>query len=44
MLLTGYLLLIPANYMLNVGGLALIGGTLASQILFKKQKAVVFEE
>ncbi len=37
-------MIIPASYILNLAGLALIGGTLAFQILFKQQKAVVLEE
>jgi TRAP-type uncharacterized transport system fused permease subunit len=44
MLLAGSFMIIPANYMINLAGLALIGVTLASQILFKQQKAVVLEE
>jgi len=44
MLLAGSFIIIRANYILNILGLALIGGTLVSQILYKKQKAVVFEE
>jgi len=43
-LLAGSFMIIPANYILNLAGLALIGGTLVSQILIKKQKAVVLEE
>jgi TRAP-type uncharacterized transport system fused permease subunit len=44
MLLAGSFMIIPANYMINLAGLALIGVTLVSQILFKQQKAVVLEE
>ena len=44
MLLAGSFMIIPANYILNLAGLVLIGGTLVSQILNKKQKAVVLEE
>ena len=44
MLLAGSFMIIPASYILNLAGLALIGGTLAFQILFKQQKAVVLEE
>jgi TRAP-type uncharacterized transport system fused permease subunit len=44
MLLAGSFMIVPASYILNLAGLALIGGTLAFQILFKQQKAVVLEE
>jgi len=44
MLLAGSFMIIPANYIINLAGLALIGVTLVSQILFKQQKAVVLEE
>ena len=44
MLLAGSFMIIPANYMINLAGLALIGVTLVSQILFKQQKAVILEE
>jgi hypothetical protein len=44
MLLAGSFMIIPANYMINLAGLVLIGVTLVSQILFKQQKAVVLEE
>jgi len=37
-------MIIPANYMLNVLGLVLIGVTLMLQILFKKQEVAVLEE
>jgi len=44
MLLAGSFIIIRANYILNIVGLALIGGTLMLQILFKKQEVVVLEE
>jgi len=44
MLLAGSFMIIPANYIINLAGLALIGVTLVSQILFKQQKAIVLEE
>jgi len=44
MLLAGSFMIIPANYMVNLLGLALIGITLLSQILLKKQKVIVLEE
>jgi len=44
MLLAGSFMIIPANYILNLAGLALIGVILVSQILFKKQEAAVLEE
>jgi len=44
MLLAGSFMIVPANYIINLAGLALIGITLVSQILFKQQKTVVLEE
>ncbi len=44
MLLTGSFMIIPANYIINLLGLALIGLTLLSQILFKKEKVPVLAE
>ena len=44
MLLAGSFMIILANYIVNLAGLALIGVVLASQILFKKQEAAVLEE
>jgi len=44
MLLAGSFMIIPANYIINLLGLALIGITLLSQILLKKQKVIVLEE
>ncbi|GAI17319.1 unnamed protein product, partial [marine sediment metagenome] len=43
-LLAGSFMIIPANYILNVSGLVLIGVTLMLQILFKKQEVAVLEE
>ena len=43
-LLAGSFMIIPANYILNVLGLVLIGVTLMLQILFKKQEVAVLEE
>jgi len=42
--LAGSFMIIPANYIINLAGLALIGVVLAFQILFKQQKTVVLEE
>jgi len=44
MLLAGSFMIVPASYIINLAGLALIGGTLVSQILFKKQEVIILEE
>jgi len=42
--MAGSIMIIPANYIINFAGLALIAVVLVSQILFKHQKTVVLSE